>query len=161
MGKLRYVGKWERYSTVSITIPLTLVALKAKQCLYKPLGPQEVDAPRISRQSEYEGDKDVRPTLRPPLVPESTSGTLFVRGWVDPRAIVRPESLQLWVWSYNDSNTSIITITWNKSVYVSLKKWSVTKITGNVSTHVLPFLKINVLKYLYNGLIYQVYFNNP
>jgi len=80
---------------VSITIPLTLAALKAKQYLYRTLGVQEIEVPIISRQSAYEGGKDVSPRLRPPLPPKSTSGTLSVRAWVDPRVIVRPEGFQL------------------------------------------------------------------
>jgi hypothetical protein len=37
--------------------------------LYRPLRLQEVEAPRISRQSAHEGGKFVRPTHRPPLPP--------------------------------------------------------------------------------------------
>jgi len=56
---------------------------------------QEVEAPRVFRQSAHEVGKVVRPTHLPPaphpqevlLVPIS------VTGLVDPRAIVRPEEL--------------------------------------------------------------------
>jgi hypothetical protein len=37
--------------------------------LDRPLGLQEVEAPRISRQSAHEGGKVVRPKQRPPLPP--------------------------------------------------------------------------------------------
>ena len=45
--------------------------------LYRPLGLQEVGAPRISRQSALEGGKAVSPTHRPPLPPGRIPGTRF------------------------------------------------------------------------------------
>jgi hypothetical protein len=45
-----------------------MLAYKGKAILYKPgPGRQEVQAPRISRQSAHEGGKVVSPTHRPPL----------------------------------------------------------------------------------------------
>jgi hypothetical protein len=52
--------------------------------LDRPLGFQEVKAPRISRQSAHEGGKVVSIVL------------ISVRGWINPRAIVRPEGLSQW-----------------------------------------------------------------
>jgi len=51
---------------------------------------------QISRQSVHEGGKVVSPTHRPPLPQETFLVLIFVRGWVDPRAIVRPEGLCQW-----------------------------------------------------------------
>jgi hypothetical protein len=51
---------------------------------------------QILRQSAHEGNKDVSPTHRPPLPPGNIPGIHFCRGWVDPRAIVRPEGLCQW-----------------------------------------------------------------
>jgi hypothetical protein len=48
---------------------------------------------RISRQSTHEGGKVVSPTHRPPLPQEIFLVLISVRGWVNPRAIVRPKGL--------------------------------------------------------------------
>jgi hypothetical protein len=51
---------------------------------------------QILRQSAHEGGKVVSPTHRPPLPPENIPVFISVRGWFDPRAIVRPEGLCQW-----------------------------------------------------------------
>jgi len=61
--------------------------VKVKQSLRVPGG----WGSQISRQSAHEGGKVVSPTYRQPLPPENIPGT--VRGWVNFRAIVRPEGL--------------------------------------------------------------------
>jgi hypothetical protein len=48
-----------------------------KAILENPLGLQEVEAPRISRQSAHEGGKVVSPTHRPSLPPEKIPCTHF------------------------------------------------------------------------------------
>jgi hypothetical protein len=54
--------------------------------------------PQISRQSAQEGGRVVIPTHRPSLPPpqEIFLVLIYVRGWVDPTAIVRQEGLCQW-----------------------------------------------------------------
>jgi hypothetical protein len=51
---------------------------------------------KISTQSAYEGGKVVSPTHRPPLLHKIFLVLISVSGWVDTRAIVRPEGLCQW-----------------------------------------------------------------
>jgi hypothetical protein len=63
-------------------------------------GLQEVEAPRISRQSAQEGVNVVSPLPRPPLPPpppqEIVPVLISVTGRVDPTASVRPGGLSQW-----------------------------------------------------------------
>jgi hypothetical protein len=69
---------------------------EVKLSMYRPLGLQKVEAPRISRQSVHEGGKVVSPMHWPPLRPRGYPWYSFLlRGWVDPRDIVRPEGLSV------------------------------------------------------------------
>ena len=59
--------------------------------LDRPLGLQDVGAPSVSRQSANEGGKVVSSMHRPSLPSQERFLVLIsIRGWVDPRAIVRP-----------------------------------------------------------------------
>jgi hypothetical protein len=58
--------------------------LKVKIYLYRPLGLQEVEAPRIAGESAHKVGKIVSYTHRPPSPPGDTPGT-------HSRAIVRQE----------------------------------------------------------------------
>jgi hypothetical protein len=78
---------------------ITTQVKKLKQSLFRPI--QDLRVPggwdsQISTQSAHEGGKVVSPTHRPPLFPQE----IFlvhesVTGWVDPRAIERPEGLSM------------------------------------------------------------------
>jgi hypothetical protein len=52
---------WVQYGLLPYYFTVVLTYLKVKQSLHKPWGFQEVEAPRISRQSAHEGDKVVWP----------------------------------------------------------------------------------------------------
>ena len=65
-----------------------------KLLLYKsghPLGFQDVEVRRMSRQLAHEGGKVVRPTHRPHLPTGDIPSTQFCQKMSHPRAIVRPE----------------------------------------------------------------------
>ena len=72
---------------------------KVKQCHYTPgqaLRVPEEWGSQISRQSAHEGSKVVSSTHHPPLSQEIFLVLVSVRGWVNPRAIVRLEGLCQW-----------------------------------------------------------------
>ena len=70
--------------------------VKVKQYLYRPgqaLRIPEGSVSQTSRKSVHEGDNIVFLTHRPPLPQKIFLVLISVRGWVNPRAIVRPEGL--------------------------------------------------------------------
>ena len=73
--------------------------VNVKQSLYRPGQTQRIPGgwgSQISRQSAHKDGQVFRPTHRPPLPTGNTPCTHFCRGWVNPRAIVRPEGLCQW-----------------------------------------------------------------
>ena len=64
---------------------------------------------QISRQSAHEVSKVVSPTHRPPLPREIFLLLISVRGWVDPKATVRPEGLCQWKIPMTQSGSELTT----------------------------------------------------
>ena len=75
-------------------------------------GLEEVEVPRIFRQSSHLGGKVGRPTHRPPLFPQEICLVLIsLRGWGAPMTIVRPWRLNQWNISKIPSKIEPATIT--------------------------------------------------
>jgi len=74
-------------STRCIISTIIRVWIYPSICLDKPLGLQEVEPPRISRQSALEGSKVVSPTHRAPIPPTGIRGTLFCWGLSRPQCL--------------------------------------------------------------------------
>ena len=77
----------------------TFTRKKVKQSHYRPGQVQRAAqdwGSRISRQSLHERGKVVSPMHWLPLPQEIFLVLIYVKGWVNPRAIVRPEGLCQW-----------------------------------------------------------------
>jgi hypothetical protein len=74
------------------------VCLKGQnlQVEVKPWGLQEIEAPRILRQSAHEGGTVLLVLGIVRLYHQGIFLVLFLSSWVDPRALVRPERLSQW-----------------------------------------------------------------
>ena len=102
LGHLHLI--WTNYMLLNTTTNLYYcLAVKVKQSLYRIAGALRVPeewVSQISRQPAREGGKAVSRTNRPPLSPSPTGKyswySFLLRGWVDPRAIMRPEGLRQW-----------------------------------------------------------------
>jgi hypothetical protein len=83
----------------SRALGLRFVYIRVKQSRYRPWQALSVPAGwgcQILRHSAHEGGKAVSPTHRPPLPQEIFLVFISVRGWVDPRTIVRLEGFCEW-----------------------------------------------------------------
>jgi hypothetical protein len=94
-GQRVTVPRYTVADTYAKHLILRQIRIKAKQSHYRPgqaLGVPGVWGSQISRQSAHEGGKVISSTHRPPL----PLVLISVRGWVDPKAIVRPKGLCQW-----------------------------------------------------------------
>jgi hypothetical protein len=94
--------------------------------LERARGFQKAWRSQISRQSAHEGGKVVSPTHRPPLLNS-------VRGWVDSRAIVRPEGLCQWKIPMTSSGIELMTF------------WLVVQCSNQLPHRVAPFYLVTHL----------------
>jgi hypothetical protein len=85
-----------RCKCLYVNLYATSYPIKVKLSLYRawrPLGLREVEALTFSDIRLTDCGKVVSPTRRPLLPPGNFLVLIFVRDWVDPRAIVRLERL--------------------------------------------------------------------
>ena len=86
------------FGDMSANTKFSAVSIKIKQSLYRPGQALRIPGDwgsQISKRSPHEGGKFVSPTLQPPLIPQIIFLVpISVKGWVDPRTIVRLEEFE-------------------------------------------------------------------
>ena len=91
--------KWFLMIVTVSSVPFNVPYRLSCHCtgLHWPRGLQEVEAPRMFWQWAHEGGQVVRPVHWPPLpAREDTWYSFPLRGWVDPRTMMRLEGLSQW-----------------------------------------------------------------
>jgi hypothetical protein len=127
---------------------------KVQQYVYKPWGVPGVRGSQISRQSAHKCGKFVSPTPRPPLdIQEILLVLISVRGWVNPRNIMRPEGLCQWKITMTTSGIEPAS-TW-------LVEQCLNQLYPSVPPYTVSFVKITVIYcYLgtYSALLWRQHF---